>query len=340
MSPYLFIMVMSVLFTDVDVRLRSSGVPTNTWSVGKPIYDLEYADDTLLLALSRTQSQEFLKHVQVEATLYGLSLNLTKTEALTHPQTEYSAITFSDGTQVPEAGQVKYLGALISWTQPVKIAIEDRKRKAHIAYLKLQHLWRSKLNCRKKVRIFMASMVPVLTYGLATLSLEKRHTQSLDAWFLRYLRRCMGIKHSYYSHVTNDRVYKLAGYPALPSHSILQQQFKMLAKATLAPTNDPIHHVIYSPGYKDRIKFTKSARRGHPSRYWFDMTSKHAVVYLNHYLDHSADPELQESRRDFLGVKHLLQRSPQFRVCLETAPTRNPELFKISSRTLSSARQP
>ena len=50
LSPYLFIMVvMTVPFYDVDKRLRTTGMPTNTWSIGKPIYGLEYADDTLLL---------------------------------------------------------------------------------------------------------------------------------------------------------------------------------------------------------------------------------------------------------------------------------------------------
>ena len=36
-------MVMTVLMHDIDKRLRIHGVPTNTWSVGKPVYDLEYA---------------------------------------------------------------------------------------------------------------------------------------------------------------------------------------------------------------------------------------------------------------------------------------------------------
>ena len=41
-------MVLSVVLSDVDTRLRTHGTPTNTWSIGQPTYDLEYADDTLL----------------------------------------------------------------------------------------------------------------------------------------------------------------------------------------------------------------------------------------------------------------------------------------------------
>ena len=53
-------------------KLRATGTPQNNWSVGKPIYDLEYADDTALMALSLEQLESSLHAVQVEATLYGL----------------------------------------------------------------------------------------------------------------------------------------------------------------------------------------------------------------------------------------------------------------------------
>ena len=47
LSAYLLIMVPSVIFEDVDYALRAQGQPVNTWSVARPVYDLEYADDTL-----------------------------------------------------------------------------------------------------------------------------------------------------------------------------------------------------------------------------------------------------------------------------------------------------
>ena len=39
----------------------------------------------LLMGVTGTQLEEILKHAQVEATLYGLQLNLDKTELLRHP---------------------------------------------------------------------------------------------------------------------------------------------------------------------------------------------------------------------------------------------------------------
>ena len=49
LSPDLFVMVLTVIFEDLDWDLLSGEVATNAWSVGKPVYDVEYADDTLLL---------------------------------------------------------------------------------------------------------------------------------------------------------------------------------------------------------------------------------------------------------------------------------------------------
>ena len=39
LSPYLFLLVLTVIFEDVDQELLSQGVATNTWSAGHPVYD-------------------------------------------------------------------------------------------------------------------------------------------------------------------------------------------------------------------------------------------------------------------------------------------------------------
>ena len=53
-------MVVTVLLHDTDHTLQTQGVPTNTWFAGYPGYDLEYADDTLLMALTTPQLQSML----------------------------------------------------------------------------------------------------------------------------------------------------------------------------------------------------------------------------------------------------------------------------------------
>ena len=335
LSPYLFIMVMTVLLHDVDLRLLSMGVPTNTWSVGKPIYDLEYADDTLLLSVTPPQLEEFLKTVQVEASLYGMELNLDKTELLEGLEAT-PPIYFVNGTRVSEAAQAKYLGSQVSWTKPTKTAIDARKALAHSSYMKLQPLWRSKLNWKTKVRIFHSSVVPSLTYGLDTLTLEVRHLKTIDAWYYQHLRRCMGIKASYYSHVPNARVWKLAGRPIVPSQTLTSNQLRQLSECLTKPPTDPIHHVVFSPGCKDRVKFTKGLRRGHPQRYWLELNMEIALPILKAYAEYTA----QEFRNDAIGLKQMLTRDIGFETYLVTAPTRQKGLFARHAKHLGSAWQP
>ena len=256
LSPYLFKMVMTVLFHDVDTRLHGHGVPMNTWSVGKPIYDLEYADDTLLISVTPPQIQEFLRTIQVEASLHGLILNKDKTELLSVGE-EQPKVTFVDNTPVKVVTAAKYLGSLISWDNPTKTAIKARKDKAVAAYGKLQQLWRSKLSWRVKVRIFLASIIPVLLYGLDTVTLELRHLKTIDAWFHRFLRRSMGIKSSYYSRFTNLRVWNLAGKPRLPSQQLVTQQLQLLVKTLSTPPSDPIHHVVFSRDTKTGLNILR-----------------------------------------------------------------------------------
>ena len=319
LSPYLFIIMMSVLFHDVDNRLRAQGVPCNNWSIGKPVYDLEYADDTALMAVTLEQLQEFLHAVEVEASLYSMMLNKDKTELLVSSPTD-PTITFANGDPVPRSQEIKYLGTMISWTTPPKTAIN--------------HVWCSKLPWKSKSRIFQSSIVPSVEYSLETCPFYKSHHKTLEGHYFRLLRRSLKIKASYYSRISNYRVWK-AQKPVLPSQRITSQQFKLLTKTMTTPPSQPLHHVVFSPGYKDRIKFSKSKSRGHPAKYWFELVTKQALVFHNHHLDHSA----AESTRDVKGIARLLQKDSAYGSSLTTAPTRQRAnlLFSICTDRLLGA---
>ena len=178
--------------------------------------------------------------------------------------------------------------------------------------------------------------MPSLLYGLAELSLELRHFKTIDAFYHQHLRRCICIKASYYSRISNRTVWQIAGKPQLPSQTLLTQQLQRLIKTLTTPPQDPLHHVVFSPGYKDRVKFTKGTRRGHPQRYWLELATAEALQVLKHYLEYNA----LEHRKDLLGLKQALTQYPDFPLHLETAPTRQPELFKRFSQSLGCAWQP
>ena len=211
------------------------------------MYDLEYADDTLLFGIRTDVVEEYLCHLQSEALLYGLLLNLEKTELLEHPKRHSPPPRFIDGTPVKTNDQVKYLGCLISWHKPTRTALQHRIALANTAFNKLTHLWRSNLSRKAIVHIFLANIVPVLLHGVAKLTMENKHFAKIDSWFFSHLRRVLGIKASYYSHISNKEVWMQAGKPVLPSQIALAAQFRLLLLSLNASPQEPMHHVAFFP---------------------------------------------------------------------------------------------
>ena len=68
LSPYLFVMVMSALWTDLH-----KAIPTAS-------KELLYADDTLLYSTSPKKLETTLRQVETESHRYGLALNYNKCE--------------------------------------------------------------------------------------------------------------------------------------------------------------------------------------------------------------------------------------------------------------------
>ena len=76
LSPYLFIIMLSVLMEDVqqDVILEFGAAPTTSIHA-----DIAYADDTALVSDNIQRLQFTLERLIVRAVMYGLTLNLDKT---------------------------------------------------------------------------------------------------------------------------------------------------------------------------------------------------------------------------------------------------------------------
>ena len=142
-------------------------------------------------------------------------LNPVKTEHLPHPQATPQILHFAKGDPVPTSRIIQISRHTSLMGQPFKIAMEDRNSKAQTPCMKLQQLWRGKLNTRAKGQnFFHSTIVPALPYGLETLPLELRHFKTTDAWHHKFLR---GVKALYYSRVSNRKAWIFAGRPKMPS---------------------------------------------------------------------------------------------------------------------------
>ena len=74
LSPFLFIIVQSVMFHDIHDRLELSPVPAYI-----PSRELSYADDTVLMSSSEGNLQLLVDAVCKEGAVYGLEINRDKT---------------------------------------------------------------------------------------------------------------------------------------------------------------------------------------------------------------------------------------------------------------------
>ena len=283
LSPYLFVIVLSVIMTDLDDHLRLTGQPCNTWSVGRPTYDLEYADDTLLISLTIPQMQEFLTGLEQEAARYGMRLNEAKTEILSStPQPD--PVFFNSGEPVEVVEVVKYLGSMISFAKPFEVAFMHRLGVAETAHKKMRLVWNCNMPRKRKIKLFMATVVPCLTYGLDALTLTAKDLKRLDGQFYRFLRRAIGIKASYYSRISNVEVWEQASRPRRPSETLYRTQYKMMREVYCSNMDNPIHNVVFCTGFKDRI-YTQGRRRGMQFPYWVETTLKRYQPGLS---DHTA----------------------------------------------------
>ena len=128
LSPYLFSLVLTHLFHDVETSYQQTfGKIAGVFHVPTLLWDLEYADDTVLLSTSALVLNRLLHLVQFHGASRSLYLNQEKCEHLNLHSTQgiyYSPFidspcacnccggTCPTGPLVPEASEIKYRGLL------------------------------------------------------------------------------------------------------------------------------------------------------------------------------------------------------------------------------------
>ena len=162
---------------------------------------------------------------------------------------------------------------MTSWNNPLNTAFKHRAALAESGYKKLRLVWNSNLPRRTKLRIFQSTFIPILIYGLDTLTLTDKH---INALYLKFLRRIVNIKASYYSRISNHVVWRTAGYPKKPFYCLLNSQYSILSEVFRTDSSKPLHHVVLNSAYRDRI-IVKGRRRGRKKPYFIETTTKRYV---------------------------------------------------------------
>ena len=125
---------------------------------------------------------------------------------------------FADGTIVPNAEKVTYLGSVLSKTHNIRQEVANKKAQAFYVWKKLDIFWK-KANCppRFKLIVYDAVIRSKLVYGLECVHLPKTAINVLNTFQLKGLRKILNLKTTFITRGnTNKKVFEEANKIRFP----------------------------------------------------------------------------------------------------------------------------
>ena len=206
LAPFLFIIVVDyIMRTSVDTINEKGFQYQPRRSSRHPalhITDADFADDIALLSDNLENAQVLLSSLESAANCTGLHLNEKKTECMPiNIQGDFQIRTNSNNV-LKRVDDYKYLGShILNSGKDFNI----RKGMAWSACNKMEKIWKSNLERDFKIRIFRATIEPVLLYGSETWTLSAKQQHRLDGCYTRLLRRVQNL--SWKNHPTLETIY-------------------------------------------------------------------------------------------------------------------------------------
>ena len=155
-------MVMTVLLHDAMSMLSE---PAKAAYAKGDLWDVVYADDTLLMGVNDDHLNEYLHAVFAAGQKYGMELHWSKFQVL--PTQCTAKIATPDGTNIEEKPSMEYLGTVLHADGSNDHELNRRIGMAKADFLKLSKVWsHSSCTWPKKVRIFSALIESKLLYTL------------------------------------------------------------------------------------------------------------------------------------------------------------------------------
>ena len=175
LAPFLFIIVVDyVMHISVDTTSengyqlrpkRSSRYPAEF------LTDTDIADDIALISQSLEHAQDLLQSLEQVSNGVGLYLNETKTKCMNRCLLNNNKpVKTLNGTSLKQVEDYKYLGSFIS---SLDKDFNTRKGMAWSACNDMHKIWYSRLTNDFKIKIFRATIEPILLYGSETWTLQK-----------------------------------------------------------------------------------------------------------------------------------------------------------------------
>ena len=262
LSPYLFIIVMSVLMEDSHSKLRRDhGVEFPVGSIN----EIVYADDTLLVGSDAQTVEKQLSCIVELGRAYGLEMNWQKVELMTVRCD--LPIRGPDATELVRKTSLVYLGSSVSADGNVDSELARRIGLAQSEFKRLAQVWRhTSLDNAEKYRVYRTCVLSRLLYGLQASWLGKVGRRKLDGFHARCARHILNIAPSYFSRVSNKEVLSKLGAPTL-SAMLLQQQLNYFGKLARRPHSCKIRSMVFKEDLSMQV-LEAPRRRGRPRLEW------------------------------------------------------------------------
>ena len=189
MSPWLFNVFMDGIIREVKENLQG-GVQLTTTNVQM----LLFADDVVMVT-EKDDMQRNLDEMKKVMEKWGMKMRWGKTKVMMVSRTEEECKLSIEGEDIEDVKKLKYLGAMISADGRCDEEIEQRVGAAAkvVGAMRKEVLERRELLKKTKLRVFNAMVVPTLTYGCETWTMQKRHEGKIQACEMMFLRRVEGV---------------------------------------------------------------------------------------------------------------------------------------------------
>jgi len=263
LSPYLFVIVMTILMGDARALLVQHGfeLPGDL-----PANDVLYADDTLLVERSEDTLQQYTNCVAEVGREYGLVFNWSKVELL---RVRSMARVLNDtGVEAAPKDPLKYLGTTLTATGTQSGSeLSRRLGLAMVDFKSLSRVWRhSRLTRARKIEIYTKCVEPALLYSLAAGWLNKSERRRLDAFQNRCLRKILRVLPVHLSRIPNETVRRRGECRRL-SHVLFEQQLRYFGKVAFGLCGEVVRSTVFQPGTFD-LQVIPNRARGRPANCW------------------------------------------------------------------------
>lgn len=219
--------------------------------------------------------ERFLEAVSNAGATYGLALHWGKLQ-LMHVRSEAS-VRRPDHTAIEAKPEIPYLGSVVSHDGRVSKELSRRLGMAHSEFRALSRIWRhSSLGRKRKIKIFEATVLPKLLYGLAAAWLNKAERRRLDGFQNRCLREIWGIKLAFLSRVSSFSVLQTTSQKPL-TRALERQQLLLYGRVFRQPTGSCMRDVTFCPDSL-RLAMDRYAHKvGRPRLGWTSEVAKLAL---------------------------------------------------------------